>query len=675
MVDLGDGVARDPHRPRPAHPRRRERPLGRCAGVGRDVRARVHVRGRPARRRGAARHARPRLSPLPGALGDRRGASAWSRTSTWSRPRRGPRSICARRSPRAQSPSRSWPWPRRICNPSVIALHDARVARHQHHRRVRGRARRAHAAAGRAGRGRGGRAARSRSRGSRSAARRGARPRRRPTSTARSPGSARSPRRRSDPTCTRVATTVVRRARGVRASIRIRTARPPPTCCSCARWSPGAASPAAWIADPTQEKALILVSVLVDSRPVWGLHLGTPDLRHVPRRPGQPRPDAACWPASRSPTGRRRGSCAASSSSTPGEHRGRLDLKHGRDRSRRRPRPLGGDGGGRDQRLRPASGCAPPPTPAPAERRRPHAQRRLRADPRASARAPGPTQLRAGEPPDDYVDPAALSSLTRSHLTRGLSGGGIDPEARRRRHSRRSQVRLRLPSIGVRAPRCESAAAYGRAGLSGRRTRWRDASWCVVDLELSGLDPDEHEIISFGALPVECGRVQLHHAVTGLARPERSLSESSIRVHGIRATDLADAPLLDEAIVPLLETMTGRILVAHAAEVERAFLGSALRRQGVKLRGPIVDTITLARLWLRERDGTSPPSVSLSAAGRTARVARRASARCTRRRAHDRTGIHRARHSPRRRQCTDREQPRPRRPPAQLFGHLRHRAR
>ncbi len=174
-------------------------------------------------------------------------------------------------------------------------------------------------------------------------------------------------------------------------------------------------------------------------------------------------------------------------------------------------------------------------------------------------------------------------------------------------------MRLRLPSIGVRAPRCESAAAYGRAGLSGRRTRWRDASWCVVDLELSGLDPDEHEIISFGALPVECGRVQLHHAVTGLARPERSLSESSIRVHGIRATDLADAPLLDEAIVPLLETMTGRILVAHAAEVERAFLGSALRRQGVKLRGPIVDTITLARLWLRERDGTSPPSVSLSA--------------------------------------------------------------
>ena len=31
-----------------------------------------------------------------------------------------------------------------------------------------------------------------------------------------------------------------------------------------------------WISDPTQEQALILASVLVDSRPVWGIHTGTP---------------------------------------------------------------------------------------------------------------------------------------------------------------------------------------------------------------------------------------------------------------------------------------------------------------------------------------------------------------------------------------------------------------
>ena len=36
--------------------------------------------------------------------------------------------------------------------------------------------------------------------------------------------------------------------------------------------------------------------------------------------------------------------------------------------------------------------------------------------------------------------------------------------------------------------------------------------------------------------------------------------------------------------------MTGRVLVAHAAWVERAFLGRLLRTRGARLRGPVVDT-------------------------------------------------------------------------------------
>jgi DNA polymerase III subunit epsilon len=156
-----------------------------------------------------------------------------------------------------------------------------------------------------------------------------------------------------------------------------------------------------------------------------------------------------------------------------------------------------------------------------------------------------------------------------------------------------------------RGPRDPVAAAYARAPLPGRRTPWREASWCAVDLELSGLDPRRHEIISFGAVPIESGRVQLHRAVSGLVRPTSELSESSIRVHGILAADLEDAPGLDDAIGPLLGAMTGRVLVVHTAQVERAFLSAALGRQGVKLREPLVDTNVLGELWLRERDGTA----------------------------------------------------------------------
>ncbi len=172
---------------------------------------------------------------------------------------------------------------------------------------------------------------------------------------------------------------------------------------------------------------------------------------------------------------------------------------------------------------------------------------------------------------------------------------------------------MRFPrAVPMRRARSQSAAAYRRARLPGRRTPWREASWCAVDLELSGLDPDAHEIISFGAIPVEQGRVQLHHAVTGMVCPEKALTESSIRVHGMRPVDLEDAPALDDAIGPLLEAMTGRIPVAHVAAVERAFLGPALRRQGVALRGPVADTEVIGKVWLHERDGQAPLRMSLS---------------------------------------------------------------
>ena len=43
-----------------------------------------------------------------------------------------------------------------------------------------------------------------------------------------------------------------------------------------------------WMKDPTQEQALILVSVLVDSRPVWGIHAGTPVAEEFCLAPAHP---------------------------------------------------------------------------------------------------------------------------------------------------------------------------------------------------------------------------------------------------------------------------------------------------------------------------------------------------------------------------------------------------
>ena len=78
--------------------------------------------------------------------------------------------------------------------------------------------------------------------------------------------------------------------------------------------------------------------------------------------------------------------------------------------------------------------------------------------------------------------------------------------------------------------RPRSAASTEGVGSSGRganrgRTPWRLAHFCVVDLELSGLDPKHDEIISFAAVPIDAGRVVAGNAVYGLSRNTRSLPE------------------------------------------------------------------------------------------------------------------------------------------------------
>jgi DNA polymerase-3 subunit epsilon len=155
------------------------------------------------------------------------------------------------------------------------------------------------------------------------------------------------------------------------------------------------------------------------------------------------------------------------------------------------------------------------------------------------------------------------------------------------------------------------AADHPDRGANRGRTPWRLAHFCVVDLELSGLDPEHDEIISFAAVPIDAGRVVAGNAVYGLSRNTRALPEESVLVHGIRTVDLADAPPLDQAIEPLLTIMAGRVLVAHAAWIERSFLDPVLRRHGVRLRRPVLDTRDLGQLLALER-GKTPVASSLS---------------------------------------------------------------
>jgi CBS domain-containing protein len=169
-----------------------------------------------------------------------------------------------------------------------------------------------------------------------------------------------------------------------------------------------------WISEPTQDKALILASVLVDSRPVWGVHRGTPvsdTFRLAPENPSLLRMLARFALSNRPPTGFLRGLVVEHS----GEHRGRLDLKSGGvlpivALARWGAMAAGVTSASTAERLR-AAGNAGILTPADAHTLSDAFEliNNLRLEHQVG-------QLRVGSPPDDHVDPVELSPLMRTNL-------------------------------------------------------------------------------------------------------------------------------------------------------------------------------------------------------------------------------------------------------------------
>ncbi|WP_426512780.1 exonuclease domain-containing protein [Dactylosporangium sp. McL0621] len=129
----------------------------------------------------------------------------------------------------------------------------------------------------------------------------------------------------------------------------------------------------------------------------------------------------------------------------------------------------------------------------------------------------------------------------------------------------------------------------------GPDTPWRAAEFCVIDLEATGLDLRRDEIVSFGAVIVRHARIPCGETVYRRLRPSRPISVAAMTVHGLRGADLADAPPLDDVVDELASLLGGRVPVAHAAWVERAFLDRALRPRGRRLNRTLIDTAALLR--------------------------------------------------------------------------------
>jgi len=162
---------------------------------------------------------------------------------------------------------------------------------------------------------------------------------------------------------------------------------------------------------------------------------------------------------------------------------------------------------------------------------------------------------------------------------------------------------------------------FYETGCVSPDTPMKEVPFVAVDFETTGLDPNQHSIVSIGVVPFTIDRVQLGGSRHWLVKPQLPLNQTSITIHGITHTDIDKAPDLADVLDEILSSLAGRIPVVHYRSIERPFLNVALKwRLGEGIRFPVIDTMAIeAHLhpnrqpnWWQKLKGRRPVSIRLA---------------------------------------------------------------
>jgi DNA polymerase-3 subunit epsilon len=101
--------------------------------------------------------------------------------------------------------------------------------------------------------------------------------------------------------------------------------------------------------------------------------------------------------------------------------------------------------------------------------------------------------------------------------------------------------------------------------------------WVALDCETTGLNVRTDEIIAIGAVRIVGQRVMTSERLELLVRPEKGVSAQSVRVHRLRARDVADGLPVEEAMKRLMHFIGSRPLVGYYLEFDVAMLNRVIR--------------------------------------------------------------------------------------------------
>ena len=120
-----------------------------------------------------------------------------------------------------------------------------------------------------------------------------------------------------------------------------------------------------------------------------------------------------------------------------------------------------------------------------------------------------------------------------------------------------------------------------------------DTTYCVLDLETTGLSFRTEKITEVGIMKIKNGKVI--DSFETFVNPEKPIPYKVVEVTKITDDMVKDAPKIDEVFPKILEFVGDSVLVAHNADFDIGFLKYNATELGYKLENTYIDTLRLAK--------------------------------------------------------------------------------
>ncbi|MCX8069864.1 MAG: 3'-5' exonuclease [Thermodesulfovibrionales bacterium] len=131
-----------------------------------------------------------------------------------------------------------------------------------------------------------------------------------------------------------------------------------------------------------------------------------------------------------------------------------------------------------------------------------------------------------------------------------------------------------------------------------------DASYAVIDTELTGLDSKTDCILSIGAVRMKGGSIYMGDYFYRIVDPSVCLRPDSVVIHGITPQEASECPSIDLILPEFIDFCKDKIIVGYCIAIDLEFINKEMKRlYGFNIQNPVIDLLKIYNIIKKRKIG------------------------------------------------------------------------